>query len=430
MNQNFKEIMGKAREFYRQKDYQQALDSFEKTWKEKKEIFFPDDLYNFCVCLRKEKRIGEAIPTCVELVKIEPQTTRFKNLLGWMYYDDLFQEKKYSSEQDFLQKAEEITALTCFEESSPYELTVMKTLEWLRGKTSIPSSVTKLWLQKVEPSLLSVKPFKIEIDPGKEVRKPSHLEVWYATHTSLLLKEGGFQNCIEACEKALEEIQKQIPDGETFWLYWRKALCLEKTGKYEDALSVLFSIRQKQKDWFFHFEIAQIYSKIKNYELALKHALKAALFPTSMTNKVEVYLFLADLFAISHQTEMERKNLWLYILTKNKEDWCNVQVIQDKLHSFGYPSTLTSTQLYRELKTLWAMLLRKMLLPENGHIQKVFGGKKGFIRNEKGKEYFFTIDQFQALPLLLKEGLKVTIYIDPEEIEKCGKATEAYLVYP
>ena len=423
-------LMREARRLYKEKSYAEALSRYERLWQSDKSLFYSDDLYSFCVCLRKGRRSSDALPIAETLIETEPNNSRFNNIYGWILYDCLFHEKQPFFGEEFLDQARKILSKTKQEPHSPYELTVLKTLEWLKKHPDLSERHTDSWIQKVDPGGLDVTSFDFHVGKGKTIRRPSNAESWYLEKTEWLLSKNRFSECLLCCDDALTLIDQKIPDGEPAPFLWRRGVSRFRLGNPSDALSDLLDAQRKVKIWAIPFEIAKVSLALEDRERAFKCALKAALFPLGIELKTECYGLLANLYRTKSQFEMERKCLLLYQLVMESLNREGESEFSERVKAIERPHGLSYSKLYKELESLWRLSLKKVLTPVEGQLLKMLPQKKGFLKGKDGRDYFYGLAAFQGVTRQIHPGTPVEAYYDPDETSERSGAIEAYWVAP
>jgi len=423
-------LMKEARGTYKEKAYAEALERYERLWQYDKSLFYSDDLYSFCVCLRKDRRSSDALPVAEVLIEREPNNSRFNSLYGWILYDCLFHDKPQFSEEAFLEQASKILSKTKQEPHSPYELTVLKTLDWLRKHPELSETHTQVWLERVKPEGLDLAAFDFQVGKGKMIRKPSNAESWYHAKAEWLLSVNRFMDCIQCCDEALTLIGEKIPGGEIAPFIWRRGISRFRLGNPVDALPDLLKAQTMVKAWFIPYEISKLSIDLGDTERAYKCALKAVLFPVGIEHKTECYGLLANLYRQKSMFEMERKCLLLYLLVSESFGRQGTHELMERAKAISRPSDLSYQQLHKELESLWRLSLKKVLTPVQGRLLKALYQKKGFLKGKDGREYCYSLAAFQGSPRQIHTGTTVEAYYDPDEVPDQVAAIEAYFVAP
>ncbi len=423
--------MKEARNLYKEKAYAQALPLFENLWLYNRSLFYPDDMYSFCVCLRKDRRSPDALEVAEALIAAEPNNTRFNNIYGWILYDCLFHDKSRVWGAELLEQAQKILSKTKQEPNSPYELTVIKTLEWLYGLLDLPEGhLIESWIEKVNPEALSVVSYNFEEGRGKTVRKPSNAESWYLAKAKCLLSESRFSDCFLCCNEALALIAERIPDGDTAPFLRLRGVARFHLGSPNEALPDLLAAQKLEKKWPLPLDIAKVYFALGDQENAYKYALKAALFPGSELIKLECYSLLADIYRDRSLWAMERKCLLMYQLVLVSLEIEGDPETTKRAQTIACPPGLSFTQLYNELIPIWRVSLKPLLTPVQGKVVKRSIPKKGFIKGNDGREYIYAPPAFQGPIRGPNAGDIVEAYYDPDEIPERPRPIEAYWVVP
>jgi tetratricopeptide (TPR) repeat protein len=424
-----REDMKKAREMYQNKEFGEALKIYDQLWPIDKALFYAEDIYRYCVCLRKSRKSSEALPIARELSSMKPLDTRYKNLLGWILYDRTFHEKSTSGEETTA-AAEEILSITRQQPQSPYELTVIKMLEKLTAKVPIPGVEIDRWLNRIDPSLLDTASYDFDLGKGRTVRRPSNAEAWYLSSAILHFFNQNYRDCIATCDTILALIDEKIPNADKAPFLWYRGLSNKKQGNIAEALEEFLEVKKSTSDYSIYYEIANALFSLGDEPRSLKYAVKAVLSSTEISRQYEAYLLLANIYQNTGSLEMERKCLLLYRLVSEEQKNAIAVKVAERIATLSVPVMLTKDQLYRELEMLWVLSCKKIMYRKEGTVKKIFTQKRGTVIDSDGKEYTFGSRAVQGSPTLLKPGNPVSIYIDPEDVSMTKQRAEAYLVIP
>jgi tetratricopeptide (TPR) repeat protein len=245
---------------------------------------YPDDINGWdTFFIIQCQRAGGNIKNLDEWVEKQKDFDKVQNIYSWLLYDihiknfqssNITQHEKgikklleYSNQKDF--SVEGVDDIPC-----PYTLGVFKLIKNYR-KPNLNITKVAEWIEELEPAKLSRKENVFTDQTGKERRLASPYEDYYAILSSLRIKEERFNECIELCDYALENIKRFHYDND-IWFKRRKALSLIKIDREEEGFELLISLSKDRKGdkWFLYHEIAEVYFENEDYSHALEYCKK------------------------------------------------------------------------------------------------------------------------------------------------------------
>ena len=191
------------------------------------------------------------------------------------------------------------------------------------------------WLDQLNPSFLSRK---VNIIPNTEKgdkEDSSDLEKYYGYKTKALLKLERYQECMELCSQALEDLKSFHYDN-SLWFRMRIALCQEKLGNLEESQNLfqeLLSTKAGSDKWFLYSDVAEIHFEQENFEKAWKYAVDAAFYGFDLDKMNNLFYLQAKILFKLGRVE-EGKILAQLIAAVLKKDRKKVKQHYAKLFSF------------------------------------------------------------------------------------------------
>lgn len=412
--EGFKEIKLEANKLRKEGKYEQALALYKQCWDAFRDECNEWESWGYAYCLQKLKRYNEALELCRESYKKNPEFAQNRNLYAWsIYYTEVKKEKIV--DKPLLEKAATgILKLSSQEDKySPYVATVFKVLSAYKEPFS-PSKIIE-WCEKLNPDLLDEETFSFENEKGKEMELASKREDYYAMLTQALFDSEKYPECIELCNKGLNQISK-FHYSNDIWFKRRIALSYFKLKEYELSLSILTEILKKKKEWFVEKEIAEVHLAMGNTELGTQFAIDAALSPGDFDKKINLYNIIAEIL-ISLSKKQEALEHYILIFSIKKEFEQRITpALETKIKELGgdISNPPQARQQFNKCKNIWSSLKFGDQKETNGKIDKMLpNGKSGFVKADTdGQSYFFGIHNFKGKKDLVKVGQEVKFFIE------------------
>ena len=363
-----------AKKFYKSKDYEDALEIYEKHYSENPEAFNNWD----------------------------------KIFYSWSLYR--VHIKDFEDEDELISSAETVCELTKQADlneapTCAYTLSVIKVLDHLYSQKQWEELI--IWLEKLDPELLDD-----EKGQFNDVAYPSKREKYFNYATKAYLESYDYEKCIEVSKKALDSMDEFV-NGSDIWYRWRIAKSQKELGEYDEAIKYLEEISKVKNDWFVSLEIADNYYFKLDNENALKYAVEAALKPGPADLKVNLYSLLRDLTCDEYPDEAQKHDYLIYSIRLSK-GWPIDDDLREKIIEEGFDSENRDYRsIEKKLRDFWNSLKYKDRELLTGTITKIFPhGKAGFITGEDDKSYYFNTFEFKADASQLREYLSVSFYCE------------------
>ena len=221
---NIREDFKRANELKFRGDYKEALEIYEKHFKENPESFKFKDKENY----------------------------------AWILYRVNVQT--FKDEEDFYGSAEFITQLVPQKDMNVskncvYTSAVFSVLNQLNDDNDYFSMIC--WLDKINPELLDEKPYRKYNRINKSKR-----EKFYDYASRAYYKTQDYDACIEVSTHALESLNSFRDDGD-IWLKRNIGMSLKGSGRLTESLPYLLEVIKVKHDWYIYRDIAEVYCMLK-----------------------------------------------------------------------------------------------------------------------------------------------------------------------
>ena len=367
------------------RNYERAMELFEKLYNDNPEGFTYQDKVNYAWTIIKVRMSGE----------------------------------KDTSE--FLESAEYITRLLPQADmnansSCPYTVAVFKVLMRYRKDGDYIAMIP--WLERLDPELLDDKPHR-SYGRTQKTRK----EAYYSWASMAYMADFQPERCIEVSKRALECLT-EFHDESYAWFNWRIAKALKQMGQFGDALPHLLEVIKFKHDWYMYRDIAEIYYTFNKPYKAMDYLCPAVLAKGSHQTKMGLY-YLCYKVLKSFNEGMALKHAQLYyLLLKEKGYSAPYEIEQLNIDE----TSLDLKELAREITGLWTQYKYKDHERQHGTVIKFFQDRNfGFIRTEDGERIFFHRSEFKGDNVYA--GQQVSFYIEDNfDKSKNRKSVKAVIV--
>lgn len=161
---------------------------------------------------------------------------------------------------------------------NPYILTIKKYIKILKNKPSVNYHDILKWISKLNPDILSMSPYKITDENGKEFSVASDREFYYYIRSKALEKTGDYQECIECCEMGIRIFEGQkLHYKNHIWFVARKFYCKCKLNLNHEEIKNYEEVARSNKFWYMYHKLSNLYFQIGETRTALIYSLKALL---------------------------------------------------------------------------------------------------------------------------------------------------------
>ena len=293
--------------------------------------------------------------------------------------------------------------------------------------------------EHTDPAKLSTSCASIQVEQRgqqKEMELASPREEWYAMYSKALYEGGEYEQCTNICHQALQIFDKMHYTNE-IWFERRKAQCLTKTNKFEEAITIYQKLIPKKSDWFILKELCECYFKVGEYGKSLNYARKAAKAYGPINFKVELIELLGDILQQQNEIGLANKHYRLAKFIREAEKWRIDKALADKIActlSANYQAADnnadTKETLKAELIPFWSIddhkPTKQILLTKTdqkagekqfGTITKLLAAKPagidGFVKSDSGESVYFFVPSSVAVYNQLKVGIRIEYQLQP-----------------
>lgn len=415
-------LRNKAKLSKEQGDYLSAVALYEQ-------IYVPECdkwvAWEYATVLKKLARLDDAINVSKSLFQRDSSFLYNNNLLTWLLFEKYFKELKneYSQREakQLYQIALYVTKISQQNNTSAYEIIVIKTLKILKELTKPPYDKILVLIDKLDVDKLSDASGEYEKD-GQKKEYQSPREMYYVLKTKALLETKELVDCISCCDEALKNIEHFHHDN-NMWILSRKAICFAYLGDLCTAIELQREVVIKKNHWSLYDELARMYLKNNENKNALLYYCRAALTSDPPKMKVGLYYNISTFLLENGDDEGAWKHL---VFTKNireKENWGIPYSLSHLLTELSVKNFQPNVS-YFELKSFWRKNICEVLGEKYGTVSRInTGGRTGFIQSGNNL-YFFKISSFMQ-KVQLKQNLKVSfVIVESFDIKKARKTVE------
>ena len=344
----------------------------------------------------------EALEIYEKHFKENPQSFKFKDKENYAWILYRVNVQTFKNEEDFYGSAEFITKLVPQKDinvskNCAYTSAVFSVLNQLNDDNDYFSMIP--WLDKINPELLDEKPFRRygRINKSKK-------EKFYDYASRAYYKTQDYDACIEVSTHALESLNSFRDDGD-IWLKRNIGMSLKESGRLTESLPYLLEVIKVKHDWYIYRDIAEVYCMLKRPLDALEYCCPVVLSDVSDYSKINIYYLIYRILEGFNEKQALKHAQYFYLLKKEKG-----YRIPEDIENLGIDETrLDKLQLKGEITEIWQEYKFRDIEPSHGTVVKFIEEKNyGFIRPEKGKTMFFHASEFTGDTIYV--GQKVKFY--------------------
>lgn len=259
----------------------------------------------------------------------------------------------------------------------------------------------------------------------KQIEFASEKENWFAYKTKALFELGQYEACCHFASLALSHIDV-FHYANDIWFARRIALSKKKLGNNAEALSELFNVLKRKKEWFIQYEIAQIYFESKLLQEAFSYCIDALTNLGDIAYKVGLIELFATILEHNQESEMAWKHLQLSKSLRENAAWNVPNNLQNRLALYEnqFQNRLMLNPLLSELKDYWkkhntsVSKTTKEIGELKGKVSKLIHnneqGADGFISFENKKVYF-RLGADHRFSKKIRTGMPVVFKIIPSD---------------
>jgi cold shock CspA family protein len=273
------------------------------------------DKWNYIMCLKLSEQLDIAEEESLKLFQEETNFLYNKNLLTWILYDKYIRNTEYVS-QELVDKAEEIIRITEHSPASSYEKTCWKMIELYKD---VNTGRVLEWVRKLDVHKLSNEPNTYE-NKNQKINYQSNKEHYYVILTKSLFRLELFEECITACEEAINALDRFHHDND-IWIQARLyySICILQSDQtmFEKIENL---IKRKKHFTLFHY-LLKLHSQFDNPSSALLYAKKGCLCQEPDQMKLKLYCDFAVFLNNSGEQELAKMHYTLCLKIREKNDW-------------------------------------------------------------------------------------------------------------
>ena len=354
--------------------------------------------------LYKSKEYNEALEKYEEIYSENPNEFDKwdKIYYSWSIYQ--VHVKNFDDEGELIESTKLITKLTRQSDlnktsTCAYTLSVFKVLDYLYNAENYEYLLS--WLEKIDPTLLDSKIYEY-----KGRLYPSRKEKYFNYASKAYFQCKDYANCVLISDKALRDLNHYTNDSDV-WFNWRIAKSLKELNQSEKALSYLMEVSKVKNDWFIPKEIADNYFILGDEKNALKYVGEAILTDEPSNIKVNLY-YLTYQVLKDDEPDIALKHAELVAAIKLEN---NVSLPKDIQKLQIDESNLDADELEAEIKDYWLKNKFKNKKLRYGLVTRIHNhGRSGFITSDDYEQFHFNIQEFKDDLSLLSEGQYVSFY--------------------
>ena len=248
-------ILKQAEDLRKQKKFADALPLYQTLWTQYRTQANEWTGWAYAQCLKNEKLYADALNVTRDVYKLYPNFELNNRLYAWcIYYTEIAVEKP--DKNNLLKAVVGITKLSKQDDKyAPYTIAVMKTTGFFLTPFDHQNIIVLTNL--LDPNLLDNNPFQFTDVRGKEFELAGNLEKYYQIRTKALLRAGRYEDCINLCETAMNQLQKFHYDND-IWFRFKMANAYQHTQQYDKAEQLLLQVVERKQDWFVYHQLAEL----------------------------------------------------------------------------------------------------------------------------------------------------------------------------
>lgn len=280
----------------------------------------------------------------------------------------------------------------------------------------------------------------------RETELASLQEEWYVLYSKSLFELKQYDQCIEICESALNQITK-FHYSNDIWFSRRIAQSLLQLGNNEEAIARLEKIIKRKNDWFLLAELGFIHLKTGDYAKARSLMCTALMKPGEFRYKVELIEQTGDIYHQLEEIEMASMHYQLAYAIRKAEEWSLDNELQQKLGNQVSTEDCVAEQkrLRGKLKQEW----QKHAQIEEVRKHSEFGSRRGKVSGEiiriskpkeagvdvwiqasDGSQLYAFIKKEETIYASIKVGLQVQFHIKPQADKPLNRAIHIQVAQP
>lgn len=425
MDNTLKERMESANLLNKARKYSDAIAVYEEVLQKDDSAFSGWDARCYVNSLRKSGKPSSAIAFARSWLAKNASNQHVLNELAWSLYDQ-YLKGDTGKEAQLVESGKEILKICKPDDMfAPSRQAIFKIVKYYM-KLAIPRYEKALeWLEQLDVKQLSDQETQSIDKDGKTKPGASDLEKYYAAKTSILLNLERYSECRQYIDLAQQRISV-FHDNQDIWMERKKAKCLVKMGRIEDAEKIMTKVLLRKREWYIFHEMAEIAFAQGNATKAIRYAIDGALAYAEPERKIHLFELMAEILRARGDETTAKLHMELVAAIRKEKAWSISQVLHESLKSYGIEMQAieSSVTILRKLKSIWESLKFVDQSMNSGKIRTILEhGKSGFIETTDNKSYFFRLASVVGSPKLAKPGTAVTFFLEEGFDAKKGKAS-------
>ena len=378
---------------------QEAYDLYVQLLNDFNEEFSGWDAFNLMKVARKIHRTNFKL--LVEVTERFKDENKVTGLFSWFVFDKYVKKKNHS---EVLQNEVEISKMLTIcpqkdmksDDTYPCPVTIsVFTLVDAHANNLFNARKIKELLGFVDKDKLSPNARTINTEKRGDIKLASDYEKYYANLTKALLKLEEYQECLDLCEEALNELENNFHYNNDLWFKMRIALCyegLDDFEKGEQLFKELIESKAGGDKWFLYRDIAELYYEKEDYDKSYKYSIDSALLGNEPHFLINLYLLQARLLFKLGKVEEGKIYAQLIASILKEQEW-NVKAEHSKIIKY-YQVTVEDAEpvnkIHKKAKSIWLKEKYKDKAKLDGIVDVIHkNGKSGFIKSNEGETFFF-----------------------------------------
>ncbi len=400
-----------AKNLRKEQNYTSALPLYEALWNEGQQSDAWDG-WGYAFCLYKLKRYEEGLEVSRLVYKIDSEMELNRKCYADCIFGLEIDVEPIENFNRFLNAADGILKLVNQDNLyAPFTRTVFAVCKELKARDRFEDVLA--WLDRLDASLLSSKPFSFTNERGREQKAPSDVQRYYTFRAKALLETGQYEACITCVQEGLDRLTSFTNDGD-LWLKWNAARAEFALGRTEAAHRCLTQLLHRKETWFLHEELARIARALGKNEEAWGHLYKALLDREPLELRINLFQLAAEWHQAENDLDAAREHLRVALSIRQENGWPVKEPLRALAETLELPSTghPASAELVRSLRNTWEQRVAKDEERLTGEIRSVVSeGKAGFVQTPAGDSYFFSARDAKYQPV--QAGDHVSFQLKP-----------------
>lgn len=322
----------------------------------------------------------------------------------WCLYD--IEIKQYDLSEDLESYKKFVTAANIIVDNcnqlpldefykNPYIFTIKKYIKIAKSKASVNYNEILKWINKLNPDLLSMSPYKITDENGIEFSVASDREFYYYIRSKALEKTENYQECIECCEMGIKIFEGQkLHYRNHIWFVARKFYCKCKLNMNHDEIKNYEEIARSHKFWYMYHKLSNLYFQVGETRTALIYSLKALLSDKFDPEKmINLFYDIGMLLDANGKSDYAKQYYHCTTYYRNKFRWHIIEELRFIIRQRNIDYKTDVDQ--QKLRKTTIDLLLSFEKFEKGKITAINSDKKfGFITYDSNQRIHFKFKVF------------------------------------